>query len=52
VLETSHEIGVPLPLTASVMEVMQALKADGFGDLDHGALIRYYETLAKVEVKR
>jgi len=52
VLETSHEIGVPLPLTASVMEAMQALKADGLGDLDHGALIRYYEKLAKVEVKR
>lgn len=52
VLETSHEIGVPLPLTASVMEEMQALKADGLGDLDHGGLIRYYEKLAKVEVKR
>jgi 2-hydroxy-3-oxopropionate reductase len=52
VLETSHEIGVPLPLTASVMEVMQALKADGLGDLDHGGLIRYYEKLAKVEVER
>jgi 2-hydroxy-3-oxopropionate reductase len=34
------------------MEVMQALKAEGFGDLDHGALVRYYEALAKVEVKR
>jgi 2-hydroxy-3-oxopropionate reductase len=52
VLETSHEIGVPLPLTSSVMEMMQALKVDGMGDLDHGSLIRYYEKLAKVEVKR
>jgi 2-hydroxy-3-oxopropionate reductase len=52
VLETSHDVGVPLPLTASVMEVMQALKADGLGDLDHCALVRYYEALAKVEVKR
>jgi 2-hydroxy-3-oxopropionate reductase len=52
VLETSHEIGVPLPLTASVMEMMQALKADGLGDLDHGGLIGYYEKMAKVEVKR
>jgi len=52
VLETSHEIGVPLPLTASVMEVMQALKVDGLGDLDHGGLIRYYEKQARVEVKR
>lgn len=52
VLETSHEIGVPLPLTSAVMEMMQALKIDGYGDSDHGALVRYYETLAKVEVKR
>lgn len=52
VLETSHEIGVPLPLTAAVMEMMQALKVDGYGDSDHGALIRYYEKLAQVEVKR
>ncbi|MFD0693334.1 2-hydroxy-3-oxopropionate reductase [Paenibacillus sp. GCM10027628] len=52
VLETSHEVGVPLPLTAAVMEMMQALKVDGMGDCDHGSLIRYYEKLAKVEVKR
>ncbi|MDU4961956.1 MAG: 2-hydroxy-3-oxopropionate reductase [Sporomusaceae bacterium] len=52
VLETSHEIGAPLPLTAAVMEMMQALKVDGMGDLDHGALVRYYEKLAQVEVKR
>jgi 2-hydroxy-3-oxopropionate reductase len=52
VLETSHEMGVPLPLTAAVMEMMQALKADGLGDADHGSLVKYYEKMAKVEVKR
>jgi 2-hydroxy-3-oxopropionate reductase len=52
VLETSHEVGVPLPLTAAVMEMMQALKVDGMGDQDHGALIRYYEKMAQIEVKR
>ncbi len=52
VLETSHELGVSLPLTASVMEMMQALKADDLGDADHGSLIRYYEKLAKIEVRR
>lgn len=52
VLETSHEIGIPLPLTAAVMEMMQAIKVDGMGDLDHGALIRYYEKMAQVEVTR
>jgi 2-hydroxy-3-oxopropionate reductase len=51
-LDTSHEIGVPLPLTAAVMEIMQALKVDGMGENDHGSLIRYYEKLAKIEVKR
>src|SRR5450631_2610220 len=52
VLETSHEIGVPLPLTAVVMEILQALKADGTGNFDHGAIVRFYEKLAHVEVKR
>lgn len=52
VLETSHEVGVPLPLTAAVMEMMQALKVDGMGEDDHGGLIRYYEKLAKTEVRR
>ncbi len=45
-------MNVPLPLTASVMELMQALKADGMGDLDHGSLVRYYEKSAKVELSR
>lgn len=51
-LDTAHEIGVPLPLTAAVMEMMQALRVDGLGDADHSALVQYYEKLAKVEVNR
>lgn len=52
VLETSHELGVPLPLTASVMEMMQALRVDGLEEADHASLVKYYEKLAQVEVKR
>ena len=52
VLNTSHELGVPLPLTAAVMEIMQALKVDGKGDNDHGGLIQFYERGAHIEVKR
>lgn len=52
VLDTSHEVGAPLPLIATVMEMMQALRNDGLGDADHGALIQFYEKMAKVEVKR
>jgi 2-hydroxy-3-oxopropionate reductase len=52
VLETSHELGVSLPLTATIMEILQALKADGMLDLDHSSIVRYYERLANVEVAR
>jgi len=52
VLETSRELNASLPLTAQLMEVMQALLAKGEGDADHGALIRYWEELAGVEARR
>lgn len=45
-IETGHGVGAPLPLTASVMEMMQTLHADGFGQEDHSALARYYAKLA------
>jgi len=51
-LDTSHGVGAQLPLTAAVMEMMQALKADGLGTADHSALACYYEKLARVEVSR
>ncbi|MDF2628018.1 MAG: tartronate semialdehyde reductase [Symbiobacteriaceae bacterium] len=51
-ISVGHEVGVPLPLTAQIMETMQALRVDGMGDLDHGAIIRHYEKLAQVEVKK
>jgi 2-hydroxy-3-oxopropionate reductase len=51
-LAAAHNVGVPLPLTASVMEILQALKVDGYGESDHSAIARYYEKLAQVEVRR
>ena len=51
-LETAHELSVSVPLTAVVMEIMQALKADGKSDNDHGGVIRFYEKLAGVEVRK
>lgn len=51
-LDTSHGVGAQLPLTAAVMEMMQALKQDDLGNADHSALACYYEKLANVEVKR
>ena len=51
-LDTSHVVGAQLPLTAAVMEMMQALRAAGLGTADHSALACYYEKLAKAEVTR
>jgi len=51
-LAAGHEVGVPLPLASVIMEILQALKVDGLSNADHGAIIRFYEKLAQVEVKR
>jgi len=51
-IETAHEVGVPIPLTAQVMEIMQALKVDGKAADDHGGLIQYYEKLAGTQVRK
>jgi 2-hydroxy-3-oxopropionate reductase len=50
-LDTAHDLGVPVPLTAGVMETLQALKTDGMAANDHSAIVRYYEKLAKTEVR-
>ena len=51
-LETGHEVGSPLPLTASVMEMLQTLHADGHGQCDHSAIAKYYEKLAGQEIRK
>ena len=51
-LDTAHEMGVPVPLTSQVMEMMQALKVDGKQAQDHGGLIQFFEKLAGVKVRR
>lgn len=45
-LETGHNVGSPLPLTALVMEMMQTLHADGCGSDDHSALAKYYAKIS------
>jgi 2-hydroxy-3-oxopropionate reductase len=52
VLDTAHALSSPTPLAASVMEMMQALKANGMGQIDHGGVVRFYEMIAGVEVKK
>ena len=51
-LDTGHDVGAPLPLTAAVMEMMQWLRATGYEGEDHSSLVRYYEYLSKADVRR
>lgn len=49
-LNAAHAVTSPVPLTAEVMEMMQALKADGFEKDDHSALAKYYEKMTNVKI--
>lgn len=49
-MDTGHGVGVPLPLTAQIMEMFQLLHQDGLGQADHSALIKFYEKLSGISV--
>ena len=50
-IDTAHAVGVPVPLSSQVMEIMQALKVEGKQTDDHGGIIQFYEKLAGVKVR-
>jgi 2-hydroxy-3-oxopropionate reductase len=51
-LDTSQDVNAALPLTAAVLEMMLALRADGHGTDDHSGLVQHYEGLAKTLLVR
>ncbi|EHS58495.1 2-hydroxy-3-oxopropionate reductase [Paenibacillus sp. Aloe-11] len=51
VMETAHDIGVPLPLSSQLLEIFHTLKVDGKAADDHGGIVQYFEKLAGVQVK-
>lgn len=52
VMDTAHNIGVPLPITSQVLEIFHSMKIAGKEADDHGGIVQYYEKLANVEVKK
>jgi 2-hydroxy-3-oxopropionate reductase len=48
-LDAGRQMGVPLPLTAQVMEILKSLKVYGLGQKDHSAILRFYEKLAGIK---
>jgi len=51
ILNTARELGVALPMSANVAELMNGLIANGGGDLDHSAFVTILEKLANYEIK-
>ncbi|OLB99622.1 MAG: 2-hydroxy-3-oxopropionate reductase [Candidatus Rokubacteria bacterium 13_1_40CM_68_15] len=48
IMESAHALGVPVPATAVVQELFNALRVKGRGGLDHSAVITLLEDLAGV----
>ncbi len=51
-LDTGHGLGTPMILTSAVQEMLQWLHNNGCGSDDHDAILKYYERLTGVEVKK
>ncbi|MCQ2509762.1 MAG: 2-hydroxy-3-oxopropionate reductase [Lachnospiraceae bacterium] len=51
-MNAAHATDTSLPLTAAVMEMMQALKNDGCATDDHSAIVKYYEKISNVSVEK
>ena len=51
-LDTGHGLGSPLMLTSHVQEMMQWLHNNGCGNDDHSGILKFYEHLTGVEVRK
>lgn len=49
-LLTASKLNIPLPITSLVQQIITALINEGCEDLDHSAIIRFTENLAKIEI--
>lgn len=50
-LETGQSIGAHMPLTSSVLEMLETLHNDGFGEADHSGIAKYYEKIVGTEIR-
>ena len=52
VVKTAHAIDAPIPYTAQLYEIMQALKVHGHMGDDHAGIVQYFEALADIKVEK
>ena len=51
-LDCAHAVGAPVPMTASVQEILQWLHNNDCGENDHSAIAKYYEHLTGIHIGR
>ena len=51
-LDCAHAVGAPVPMTASVQEILQWLHNHEGGQKDHSAIAQYYEYLSDIQIGR
>jgi len=51
-LDCAHTVGAPVPMTASVQEILQWLHNNECGGNDHSAIAKYYEHLTGIKIGR
>ncbi|MCR5088136.1 MAG: 2-hydroxy-3-oxopropionate reductase [Oscillospiraceae bacterium] len=51
-LDCAHSVGAPLPMTASVQEILQWMHNHEGGQKDHSAIAQYYEYLSGIQIGR
>lgn len=51
-LDCAHAVGAPVPMTASVQEILQWLHNHDCGQSDHSAIAKYYEFLSGTKLGR
>ena len=51
-LDCAHSVGAPVPMTASVQEILQWLHNHDCGGNDHSAIAKYYEHLTDIKIGR
>ena len=51
-LDCAHAVGAPVPMTASVQEILQWMHSHEGGQKDHSAIAQYYEYLSGIEIGR
>ena len=49
-LSTGRDLGVPLPLSSLVQQVLVSLVNEGKGEEDHSAIATFFEKIARVEI--